>query len=93
MKKIFLYLIKIYQKTLSRDTGWLSYVYAEKTCRFHPTCSQYTYEAIDKFGVLKGFWLGFFRIIRCHPWGEGGIDPVPNKFRFFERKKGGNYYN
>ena len=79
MKKILLTLIKIYQKTLSRDTGWLSYIYSERTCRFHPTCSQYTYEAIDRFGSVKGSWLGLKRIIRCHPWSEGGFDYVPEK--------------
>lgn len=79
MKKSLLIMIKIYQKTLSRDTGWLSYIYSERTCRFHPTCSQYTYEAIDRFGAMKGSWLGFKRVIRCHPWNKGGFDPVPEK--------------
>lgn len=79
MKRILLKAIKLYQKTLSRDTGWLSYVYSERICRFHPTCSQYTYEAIEKFGVVKGAWLGFKRVLRCHPWNKGGFDPVPEK--------------
>jgi hypothetical protein len=78
MKQIILFLIKIYQKTLSRDTGWLSYIYSERTCRFHPTCSQYTYEAIDKFGIIKGGWLGLKRISRCHPWNKGGVDKIPD---------------
>lgn len=79
MGKFLVYLIKIYQKTLSRDTGWLSYLYSERTCRFHPTCSQYTLEAIERFGPAKGCWLGFLRVLRCHPWSEGGIDPIPEK--------------
>ncbi len=46
-------------------------------CRFTPTCSHYTDEAIDDFGVIKGSWLGLTRICRCHPWGGHGADPVP----------------
>jgi len=78
MKKIILNSIKFYQKTLSRDTGFLSYFFSERTCRFHPTCSQYTYEAVEKFGVFKGGWLGLRRIVRCHPWSDGGIDEIPD---------------
>ena len=79
MKKVFLFLIKAYQKTLSLDHGPLSYVTSERFCRFHPSCSQYTYEAIDQFGVFKGWWLGLKRIACCHPWNDGGYDPVPKK--------------
>ncbi len=79
MKKIILLLIKLYQKTLSTDHGWMSYLVSERTCRFYPSCSQYTYESITRFGVVKGGWLGFKRIIRCHPWNDGGYDPVPKK--------------
>ncbi|MEA2007015.1 MAG: membrane protein insertion efficiency factor YidD [Patescibacteria group bacterium] len=72
-------LIRLYQKTLSRDTGWLSFVYGERTCRFHPTCSQYMIEAIEIHGAIRGCWLGIFRIARCHPWAKGGVDEVPGK--------------
>ncbi|MCX6743378.1 MAG: membrane protein insertion efficiency factor YidD, partial [Candidatus Parcubacteria bacterium] len=46
-------------------------------CRYHPTCSQYTYQAVDKYGVIKGLWLGLKRILRCTPLSKGGFDPVP----------------
>ncbi len=47
------------------------------SCRFTPTCSQYAVEAILKYGILKGGWLTFRRLMRCHPWGGSGYDPVP----------------
>ena len=47
------------------------------TCHFTPTCSQYSLEAFRKYGPLKGFWLSLKRILRCHPWGGSGYDPVP----------------
>ncbi len=49
----------------------------DAVCRFQPTCSQYTYQAVEKYGSLKGLYLGFLRIVRCHPWSKGGYDPVP----------------
>ena len=69
MKMIALWLIRLYQKTLSRMLP--------NSCRFIPSCSEYSYQAIEKYGLLKGGWLAVKRITRCHPLNEGGYDPVP----------------
>jgi putative membrane protein insertion efficiency factor len=63
-------IIRFYQLTISKSIP-------SDTCRFYPTCSHYTYQAIYKHGVLKGGWLGFTRILRCNPFNPGGVDPVP----------------
>jgi uncharacterized protein len=69
-------LITAYQRTLSPDHGPLRHVLGG-ACRYQPTCSQYTKEAILKHGVLKGVWLGARRVARCHPFSKGGVDLVP----------------
>lgn len=71
-----LYLIKFYKKTLSFDHGFMGKIFGEGMCRFWPTCSDYTYQAIEKYGIMKGGWMGLKRIARCHPWSKGGFDPV-----------------
>ena len=70
MKWLALKGIRIYQHSISRVLP--------SSCRFHPTCSVYTYEAIDRYGLLRGGWMGLRRIARCHPLNEGGHDPVPD---------------
>ena len=71
MKKIFMKLIRFYQTDISPHT--------RPKCKYYPTCSQYTYEAIERFGALKGGFMGLWRILRCNPWSKGGYDPVPEK--------------
>ena len=68
-KKILLGLIGFYRK-------YLSALKMQPTCRFYPTCSQYAYEAISKYGVIKGGWMAIKRICKCHPFHPGGYDPV-----------------
>jgi hypothetical protein len=69
MKRLALSLIRLYQNTWSQFTP--------PACRFIPTCSEYAYEAIERFGFIKGGWLAVKRIARCHPFNPGGYDPVP----------------
>jgi len=76
-KFFVVFLIKTYQKTLSFDHGPLKFLHPYGYCRFHPTCSEYSKQAVEKFGVFKGGYLAFWRVLRCHPWSKGGIDEVP----------------
>lgn len=69
-------LIKIYQKTLSFDHGFFSFLFPHGYCRFYPTCSNYGIQAIEKYGVIKGGAKTAWRIMHCNPWNKGGIDPV-----------------
>ena len=66
-KKLAIFLIKIYQKISALTPS---------VCRFYPTCSEYTKQAIEKYGFLKGCWLGLKRISKCHPLNPGGYDPL-----------------
>ncbi len=69
MKYILLALIRLYQLTFAR--------LLPPSCRYDPSCSHYTYQAVQKYGALKGGWMGLRRIGRCHPFSPGGHDPVP----------------
>jgi putative membrane protein insertion efficiency factor len=70
-RQFFLWSIRAYQLVISPILG--------PRCRFYPSCSCYAHTAIERFGILQGFWLGLRRLLRCHPFAEGGYDPVPDK--------------
>lgn len=78
-KKAVVFVITVYQKTLSPDHGLLRVFYPAGVCRYTPTCSEYTKAAVERFGVFKGLALGVKRVGRCHPARPGGFDPVPEK--------------
>ncbi len=69
MRRFLILLIRGYHYLISPFFG--------NNCRYYPTCSEYTREAIDRHGALRGLWLGIRRILRCHPFHPGGVDPVP----------------
>ena len=74
MKRLLMLLVRGYQLLLSPWVGG--------QCRFTPSCSQYTLQALDRFGAARGSYLGAMRIVRCNPWCRGGDDPVPRLFRW-----------
>ena len=85
MKRLCLRLIRFYKKNISPALP--------PCCRFLPTCSEYAYEAIERFGVFRGILLGLWRLLRCNPFSKGGYDPVPQSWPPRRRKKedsGGN---
>ena len=68
MRTLAVGLLRIYKRVISP--------FLPSACRFHPTCSEYMMQAIEKHGVLRGVWMGTLRLLRCHPFHEGGFDPV-----------------
>lgn len=78
MKFIMISLIKFYKRFISPLTP--------ASCKYHPTCSTYAIQAIEKFGAVRGMALAVWRILRCNPWSMGGIDYVPEKFTFKVKK-------
>ena len=69
MKRVLVALLRTYQYAISPFLG--------RRCRYYPSCSEYAVEAVEKYGAIKGGWLGVKRVCRCHPWHPGGYDPVP----------------
>ena len=69
MKRFILALLRFYKRFISPALG--------QNCRFYPSCSGYMYEAVTRYGVLKGVWMGIKRLARCQPFSKGGYDPVP----------------
>lgn len=71
MKKIFIFIINLYKKNISPILHKLGF-----DCKYYPTCSEYTKQAIEKYGVIKGCYLGIKRILKCNPFSKGGYDPL-----------------
>ena len=79
LRKLLIMPIRFYQYAISP--------FMAPHCRYYPTCSEYTVQAISQHGALRGSWMGLRRILRCHPWAEGGYDPVPEKTPHHDLRK------
>jgi len=77
-KYLLISLLDVYQLALSPDHSWLKARYPNGYCKYYPSCSEYSKQAIVRFGSFKGGWLSFKRLLRCHPWAEPKVDLIPN---------------
>lgn len=73
MKKLIIAAINLYQKTLSPDHGWFKGRHPHGFCKYYPSCSEYTKQSVEKYGVF-GLFKGLFRILKCNPWSKGGVN-------------------
>lgn len=78
-KRIFIKIIRIYQKIFSPDTGFLKWFFPHGACRYYPTCSEYGRQSIQEHGVVKGLFYTSGRVLRCNPLAKGGYDPIIKK--------------
>jgi uncharacterized protein len=74
IRKVATFPIRVYQMTLSPDHGPLRHLFHDGYCMYYPSCSEYTRQSILKKGVIAGILFGGWRILRCNPWGKGGVD-------------------
>lgn len=79
LKTFLIKLISFYQKSISPDHSWLRMFFTNGYCRFYPSCSEYSKQAINRHGPFKGGLMAAWRILRCNPWNKGGYDPVKKK--------------
>jgi hypothetical protein len=75
-RRLILGLIRLYQKTISPDHGLLRFAFPHGFCRFHPSCSEYAYQSINVYGLIRGGLKASWRVLRCNPFNKGGNDPV-----------------
>ncbi|PIY78729.1 MAG: membrane protein insertion efficiency factor YidD [Parcubacteria group bacterium CG_4_10_14_0_8_um_filter_35_7] len=85
-KYLVLKMIRVYQRTLSFDYGIFSFLFPRGYCRFRPTCSDYAYKAVEKYGVMKGGLMALWRVLRCNPFSKGGYDPVKGFVKNYKPK-------
>ena len=78
MKQLLIFIISLYQRTLSPDHGWFKGSHPHSYCRYQPSCSEYAKQSIETHGAAKGTFLAIARISRCHPWAAPGYDPILN---------------